>query len=240
MRRMAPALVAGLWALTPAQAQPGAPAPGDVRLTDAELARATGRFILPNGAELALTVTSDTAVDGRLLLRTVLTVDKGSSLQVLAPQPGAAPVPYAAARASAGGGVTVALDRRSGMQTVAPDVAVAIGPAVSVGAVVANPPGLAPVAVTPGGPAVATADGVVSLDAVPGGARVTFAGDQLGIVNQVGRSIATAVANSANDRTLDTVTNITIDARNLAPYQAGIAQMRVGELAVEATRGTVR
>jgi hypothetical protein len=56
----------------------------------------------------------------------------------------------------------------------------------------------------------------------------------------VGQSVATAVANSANDRTFDTVTNIAIDLRNVEPYVAGSAAMRVDSLVLDATRGMIR
>lgn len=243
VRAMLISMVTALIAAAPAQADPVAPGRPVVKLTDAELARITGKFILPNGVELALTVTSDTVVDGQLLLRTVLTVDKTAAVQVLGRQGGTAAIPYAATTVTAAaGGVTVAMDRRSGIQTVTPTVSVASGPSVSLGvpSQSAEDLGLSKLALTPGGPAVATADGVVSLETVRNGTRVAFAGDQLAVVNLVGQSVATAVLNSADNRTLDTVTNITIDARNLAPYQAGAAQLRVGDLAIEATRGMIR
>ena len=238
-RLAAPVLLAAT--LSAAQAQQ-APAP---KLSDAELARVTGKFVLPNGVELALSVTSDTVVNGQLILRTVLTVDRTTQLQVFGRTGQAAGTPYAGSvgvAAAQATGVTIALDRKSGIQTLTPTFAVSRAPSVSVGGTAQDPAslGLAAVPVVAGGPAIATVDGAVSLQAVRGGSQVSFAGDQLAVVNLVGQSIASAVVNSANDRTLDSVTNVSVDARNLAPYQIGAAQMRVDSLVTDATRRMVR
>ncbi len=242
------ALALALTAAAPAAAEPtdgGQP----VRLSDTELAQITGKFILPNGVELALTVTSDTVVNGQLILRTVLAVDRVAQVQAFGRTGQTPVVAYAAGSgtgATAPSGVTVALDRQSGIQTVTPTFSVSRG-AVTVGAAgadagapTAEALGLTQLALTPGGPAVATADGVVSLQAVRNGSLVTLSGDQLAVSNLVGQSIATAVANSANDRTLDTVTSINIDARDITAYQTGSAMMRVDTLALDAARGLVR
>lgn len=212
-------------------------------LTDAELAQVTGKFLLPNGVELAVSVTSDTAVNGQLVLRSVLTVDKTSTLQVFGRSPGAPAIPAAAASAVKAGaagvaGIQVALDRQSGIQTITPTFTVSQAPSVSVGAApAASAAGLTALPVTPGGAAVATADGSVTVQAVPsGGAQVMLEGDRLAVANLVGPSVATAVVNSANDRTLDTVTTVAVDLRNAAPYQIGAAQMRVDALAIAVGR----
>jgi hypothetical protein len=228
--------------MVPAARAQQAPAP---RLSDAELASVTGKFVLPNGVELALSVTSDTVVNGQLILRTVLTVDRTTQLQVFGRTGQAAGTPYAGnagAAAAQTTGVTIALDRKSGIQTLTPTFAISRAPSVSVGGATQDPTslGLAAVPVVAGGPAIATADGAVSLQAVRGGSQVSFAGDQLAVVNLVGQSIASAVVNSANDRTLDSVTNVSVDARNLAPYQIGAAQMRVDLLVTDAIRRIVR
>lgn len=235
------------FALTPpvAAQQTGAPLSEEAKLTDAQLARLTGKFVLPNGVELALSVVSDTVVNGQLVLRTVLTVDRGSQVQVFGREGAATGATYEGA---AGGvqtvaptGVTVTLDRRSGLQTVTPTYGVAT-PAVTVGAVQQQPDasGLSALPVVAGGAAVATADGTVSVAAVPSGTQVTLVGDQFSVANLVGRAVATALVNSGNDRTFDTVTNVGVDLRNIAPYQAGAAQMRIETLALDAARGMVR
>lgn len=217
------------------------------QLPDERLARETGKFILPNGVSLALSVTSDTMVNGVAVLRTVFTVDEAARVQVLARGEGAS---VQAGRPGGGStaavtpmGVSVLFDRQSGTRTVTPTFTVAsgggggkrIGPAPEAGSV-----GLAPVAVVAGGPALRTPDGLVSLGETAGGAQVTLAGDQHSIAHLVGRSIATAVVNTANDRTFDTVTNIDIDLRDVSPYVLESAALRVEDMALDATRGMVR
>lgn len=217
----------------------------DVRLSDRELATYTGKFVLPNGVELALSVTSDTVVNGQLILRTVLTVDRTAQLQVFGrgQQPsGAAPTNGTAAASPQVAGVTIALDRHSGIQTLKPTLAVSQGSAVTVNGAAqgSGALGLVAVPVVAGGPALAVADGTVSVQTVRNGSQVNFVGDQLAITNLVGQSIASAIANSSNDRTIDTVTTVSIEARNLAPYQVGAAQMRVEAMAIDATRRSIR
>lgn len=235
-------LVAALVAATPTAAlgQAAAPARAPAPLTDAELAQITGKFVLPNGVQIALSVTSDTIVDGQVVLRTVLTVDRTSTLQVFG-RDGSAPTPELAQAAARPTGVTVSLDRTSGLQTVTPTYAAA--PAVSVGAAAPAAPsaGLVALPLVPGAPGVATADGVVSLATVRGGQEVSLAGDRLAVANIVGSTVATALANTANNRTLGSVTNVQIDLRNAAPYQTASAAMRVETMALDAvSRGMMR
>lgn len=224
------------------------PVPAAPRLTDAELAQVTGKFVLPNGVELALTVTSDTVVNGQLVLRTVFTVDHGSRLQIFGRDGQGGELPYAVSSVSGGAaprtssGASIAVDRVAGLTTLTPTFAASPATSVTVGAVAqgAVPAGLVSVPVVSGGPALATADGTVAVRSLGGGSQVTFTGDRLAVANLVGPSIATAVVNSASNRTLDSVTTITIDARNLAPYQVGAAQMRVDSLVTNVARGMGR
>lgn len=248
LKRALCSLVLALAPAFPAVAQQAAsPLPEATRLSDQQLAQLTGKFLLPNGVELALSVISDTVVNGQLVLRTVLTVDRDSQVQVFGRTGGAPGVVYAGATGGTQGmaptGVTVTLDRQSGLQTVTPTFGVAAAgtPSVSVGG--AQTPaalGLSALPAIPGGAPVATADGAVSVATVPSGTQVTLVGDQFSVSNLVGRAIATALVNSASDRTFDTVTNVGIDLRNVAPYQAGSAQMRIDSLALDAARGMVR
>lgn len=242
------ALAALLAVLVPAGSA-GADSTADRKVTsplsDEELAQVTGKFILPNGVELALTVTSDTVVNGQLILRTVLSVDQKSELTVFGRNQATPAASYSGNGGSATmapGGVVITLDRQSGIQTITPTFAVLRGSTVTIGSEMQSPQslGLTALPLAAGGPAIQTADGSVSLQAVSGGSLVTLSGDQLAVSNLVGQSIATAIANSANDRTIDTVTNIAIDARDITPYQLGSAQLRVDSLVLDATRGILR
>jgi len=225
---------------------------------DPELARATGKFVLPNGAELALSIVSDAAVDGRAVLRTVLTVDQSVDLKVFARPVGASdaatPAGGTATTAASsrapvpGPSVAVMFDRQSGARLVTPVVAGAPSVAVGTGAggsgadaaAGAEARGLTPVTLAAGGPAVATADGHVTLTELPNGSAVALQGDRYGVLQLVGRSVAAATVNSANDRVLDSVTDVAVDLRNVTPFTAASAMMRADALALDATARMVR
>ncbi|MBB4616560.1 hypothetical protein [Sphingomonas abaci] len=214
-------------------------------LADAELATITGKFILPGGGSLALSVTSDTMLNGALVLRTVLTVDQGSRVQVYGRSDGSASAPPTAAGAAPAApvltsGASVLFDRRSGAQIVPPTVStIRVGGIGAAGAGAAEP-GLTPIAVAAGGPAVRTPDGLVSVATLAGGTQVSLAGDQIGIAHLVGPTVATAILNAGNDRTIDTVTTIGIDLHDAAALAMGSAAMKVDALAADASRGMVR
>lgn len=212
-------------------------------LSDEELAGITGKFLLPNGASIAMAVTSDTLVDGQLVLRSVLSVDDRASVNVFGANPNAPTgpsVPRGGGQAAmAPSGVTVLFDRQSGMRTITPTYAAA--PTVGVTSQVAPPAGDAtaviPLPLTPGA-AVETAAGLVSLSA--SGRNVTLQGDRIDVTHILGPAFATAIANTANDRTIDTVTTIDLDLTRVTPFSLGSAAIRAGDLALDATRGMMR
>ncbi|MFS0772607.1 hypothetical protein [Sphingomonas sp. 1P08PE] len=232
------------WAMpTAAQEAPALAAPV---LSDPELATMTGKFIMPNGGSLALSVTSDTLLNGTLVLRTVLTVDQGSNLTVYGRTADAASADAQKAGMQAGAGtpalnngVSVLFDRRTGTQIVMPTVNAIRG---TTGSEQATPAelGIAPIVLTAGGPAVATPDGTVTLTRLPNGSQVTLAGDQIGIAHLVGQSVATAITNAGNDRTIDTVTTIGIDLHDSSALAMGAAAMKVDALVSDVARGMIR
>lgn len=216
-------------------------------VSDDELAATTGKFTLPNGVELALAVTSDTVVNGQLILRTVFTIDTGVQIDVLGRESAAAGGGYSANGAGGGSlpvptGITVSLDRQSGIQTITPTYSVQQSGGVSIGPPPQNADtlGLSKLPVVAGGPAVATVDGLVSMQTLANGSLVTLSGDGLSVSNLMGNAVATVIANTGNDRTFDTVTNVAIDLRNVQPFVAGSAALRVDNLALDATRGMIR
>jgi hypothetical protein len=224
---------------------------------DAELARMTGKFLLPNGAEIAMSIVSAAAVDGRSVLRTVLTVDNGVDLKIFA-RPVSATDDKAASTAGrvvlATGAATasvlapsVTFDRQSGVRMESATTA-RTGPTISVAAginggdhaVEAAAHGLAAVTLVPGAPAIATADGTISLSQVANGTVVALNGDRFGFLQLLGRSIATAAINTADNRVVDTTTDVSIDLRNVTPYAMGGAMMRADALALDATTRMIR
>ncbi len=233
---------------SPAVAQMTAPAALDApTVSDPELATMTGKFIMPNGGSLALSITSDTLVNGALVLRTVLTVDQATNLSVFGRTPDAAaaaagdhaPDPAGNATAALTNGVSVLFDRRTGTQILMPTVN-AVRTADAGDHATPAELGIAPVTLSAGGPGVVTPDGTISLAAVRNGSQVTLAGDRLDVVHLVGQSVATAVLNAGNDRTIDTVTTIGIDLHDAAALAMGSAAMKVDALVSDVARGMIR
>jgi len=223
-------MIALLLALAAVQGDPfAAPA-----LPDPDLAAQRGGFRLPNGIDVAMTVQTQTSVNGAIVLRTVFTADQGTpTLTVYAPKPGttvaAAPSTPAAATGTAGA-PTITYDGRNGIQvtpgSAAPGISVAAGAASAGGAV---PAGLEQVGAT------ATTDAGTISQQVQGGLRtVALRGSDLSITHIAGDAFGSAIANSGNDRAIDTSTSVSIDLGNAGPDILGSAMLRVQDVAVEA------
>lgn len=209
-------------------------------LADPVLAGITGKFLLPDGTAIALSVTTDTRVDGQLLLRSVLTVDQGSTLKVFGGTGGGERTAATGTTAPTPSGVSILFDRQTGVRTVTPTVAATPGVTVNTG-MTAGTQGatqVVPLALTPGGPAVQTPGGLVSL--AGSGNQVSLAGDRIDVTHVLGPAFATAVANTANDRTIDTVVSIDIDVNRTIPFAVNSSTMRAGDLALDATRALAR
>lgn len=249
-RRPLLAILIAASAATGASADPGSAFPVQA-LPDPALAAIQGRLLLPNGIELAMTVQSDTVVDGHLLLRTVFAANQGPpTLAVLAPAGGSEGPAVSVTEPSAGdtanprdAGVAVVTDRAGGIAMVRPTYANVAPVTVSAGRGVPadnSSAGLVPVNVSVGGPSVVTGGGAVSANALPNGTRIALDGDMLAVSHLVGQAFGTVVANMANDRRIDTMTTIDLDLRNANPNLIGSTMFQVEALSLEATRGLVR
>lgn len=216
-------------------------------LPDPSLAQQTGKFLLPNGVDVALTVQSTTLVDGHEVLTTVFTADKGEpTLHVYAPAAGQqGPNGTAAAPATTAGGlqpgINVVIDRSGGVTTIRPTwgsagipVAVTSGTQATAGST------LPEVHVVPGGAAQQTGGGAVSIQQLAHGDRIELAGGGLDISHLVGQSFGTVVTNTANDRSIDTMTSVDISLHNATPDVVGSSLMRAEDAALEAARDLVR
>lgn len=232
------ALFAALIASAPAVAE-DSPFGAAARVSDAELSSMRGGFALPGGIDVALAVQMDVAVDGALVLRTVFRADQGApTLAVYAPAPGqkgpgwSAPPPNTGVNAPAA--PVVIVDRAAGITTLQPGYAIPTTVSVSsLGnpSVGAAPAGLAPLNVTVGGPAVATAGGLVQLTAANGGTRIALDGMGLVVSQLVGQAFLNAVQNSANNRTIDTQTALNVDLRGATATQVATSALRVQDIA---------
>ena len=228
-------------ASTGAHAQLDAVAQGRTA-SEQELAAAHGKFLLPNGIEVAMTVQTDTSVDGQLLLRSVFTVDKGpANLAVYSPTNVRTPVATSqtgSPEASANG-VSVNIDRDSGITTVRPDytpraTSVTIGTGVSP-QIGESPDGAAPLDLSNKNAAIAAPGGVVSLDRLPAGSKITLTRPDFEVSHIVGQAFGSVLVNTANNRAIDTTTTINLDLTNATPASLGSALPRVDALALEAT-----
>ena len=206
----------------PPDASPFAAAP----VADAELAGERGGFRLPNGIDVALTVQTDTAVDGALVLRTVFRADHGTpTLSSYVPRDGAT---VGFTRTNAGGtgqaAPTISYDARGGIQVTPGATAVAAAIGTAKGAIAAIPEGL-----REAGNAVATdASGPVR--------TVTLSGGDLVVTHFAGNAFGSAIANSGSDRAIDTATTVSIDLGNAGPDVLGSAMLRVEGVALDALR----
>ena len=197
---------------------------------DRVLAAQRGGFRLPTGVDVAITVRTDTAINGALVLRTVFSADRGAPVvTVFAPRNGqtvASPIP---SNAAATGNPTVTVDARGVLQ-VTPGVAnLAIG-SRDTGALTNGLEQVASGAVTDNGTIIAAADA----------RRVTLTGDDIAITHLTGTALGSAIANSGSDRTIDTQTSISIDLGGAGPDKIGSAMMRVEDVALGALQARVQ
>ena len=200
------------------------------RVPDVELATQRGGFQLPNGIDVALTVQTQTSLNGAVVLRTVFRADQGpTSLTVFAPKAGETVA--AAARGTAGGGTvampTITYDSRTGLQ-VTPGAGTPL--AVSAGAAAAaGESGLAQVA------AGAVTDNGTIGQSVRGGLQSTdLRSDDLTITHLAGSAFGSAILNSGSDRAIDTQTTVGIDLHNAGATLLASAALRIEDVAVDA------
>lgn len=212
------------------------------RVPDDVLATMRGGFRLPSGIDVTLAVQSETSVDGLLLLRSIYRIDSGApALSLFAPAPGqsVATQPATASTASAGG-LSVMFDRSSGVVFVP---GAGARPAVSVtsGASPAatSDDGLSAIGIAPGG-SVETSGGTLRLVDAGGQLQARLDGMQIDVGHVFGQGFGTIIANSGNDRTIDTVTTISLGLSGTSPFNLGSAAMRVDGLAIDAVRGLIR
>ncbi len=196
-------------------------------VADAVLETQRGGLRLPNGIDVAMTVDSKTAVNGAIILHTVLAIDKGAPIvTIYAPKDGQSVVFAGSANRAAMQPVTVSYDMQRGLVVTA---ATAI-PAVSTSQTGSGPiDGLQQI--TPG------ADGPIHSTQFGSSNAITYDSSDLQVFHLIGNAFGTAILNSANDRTIATETTISIDLHNAGPGLIGSSLMRVDNLATAAVSG---
>lgn len=221
--------MSALWLFLAAQAATPLGAPP---VPDPVLAAQRGGFQLPSGIDVAITVQTQTVLDGAVVLRTVFRADQGApSLTILAPTSGqivAATRGAGAAAASRPTMPTVTYDRATGFQLVpgvaAPQIAVTADNSQSLAA---TTEGLAPVA-----PGTVTDNGLVSAANNAGLRTVSLDGPELTITHLAGTAFGSAILNTGSDRAIDTQTSVSIDLRNAGPDVLGSSMFKIQDLAI--------
>lgn len=202
-------------------------------LSDAELADLRGGIRLPNGIDAALTIETQTAVDGAIILMTVVKIDVGlPQVAVFAPGEGAS-VPAqprdAAAGSTSQGLPTLSFDNRNGLHVVPGagrlSATVASAPAPAGGDV---PDGLLPVDMD--APAQ-TGHGLISASGRGGLASVELTMPDLQVLHLTGNAFGSVIANSGSNRAIDTQTTVSLDLRNAGADVIGSTMLRVADMA---------
>lgn len=201
-------------------------------LPDEILATQRGGFRLPSGIDVALTVQTQTAINGAVVLRSVFQADHGTpTLTVYAPRPGETVAADGGHTGASGDPAmpVVTYDSRNGIQISTSGGAPAVSLTLPGGAApVAT--GLAPVT----GEGIVTDNGMVS-QSTRGALQVAeLRAADLTITHLAGSAFGTAIANAGNDRAIDTSTAIGIDLRNAGPDVLGSSMLRVQDVAINA------
>ena len=209
-----------------------APIAGEV-VADPILAEQRGGFQLPNGVNVALSVQTQTSVNGAVLLRTIFQVAEGSpSFSIYAPKHGEVVVSGASGSERSVSGTTaptITYDRNGGLQvvpgTTSPLVSVS-GTSMTASAL---PAGLAQVA-----SGTVTDAGTIGETTTNGTRAVSLEGADLTITHLAGNAFGSAIANSGGDRVIDTQTTLSINLSNTSPDNIGSSVFRIQDIALDA------
>lgn len=227
----------GLIPLAMLQAASGFTAPP---LPDSELARHRGGFRLPNGVDVALTVQTQTALNGAVVLRSVYSLDTGQpNFVVYTPKDGQTIASQNTPNNQAGVPVAtthVSYDGRGGVR-ITPGVAVA---PVTIGSAATPQATDDRFAALPAGSTIVTGAGTVRQSSQAGLQTAELHGVDLSVTHLAGSAFGAAVVNAGNDRSIDTQTSLFISLGDAGPDVVGSSMLRAGEIAVDAAQFRVR
>jgi len=220
------ALLLGILQLAPFASAP---------MRESELAAERGGFRLPNGIDVALTVQTQTAIDGAIVLRTEFRASNGlPTFTIYAPRPGeTVPAAPNASDASGPGQVpAVSYDKAAGILVV-PGLS---NPGVSINTG-AQRPGAPPDGLVEIKPAegAATGFGLVRETATNGLRIADLDAANISIAHFAGAAFGSAIANSGNARSIETQTTVSIDLANTNPDVLGSSLLRIDDLATAAS-----
>lgn len=184
---------------------------GVAAVADNELAAMRGGVRLPNGLDVSVGITLETRIDGQLALRSVAGTD--GSVQVFSGGPAAMTAKAAPGR-STPAAPTITINRSGAGTVIAPALAT---PNVSVGVTrgpAAPATGGTPIALEANGAAVATGFGSLRLEKTAQGSAVVLSDPTLLVRQLIGTATGVVVANTADNRAIDTTASINVDLRN--------------------------
>ena len=222
--------VAGAAPATPPGAEPAIlvvarkPHVFGTNLPDEVLAAMRGGVQLPNGLSIAIGIDIQTRVDGLLALHTIYATD-GPEAGVRVFTDGAAPSPMPAGTiAVVAGGSNGAPDVNVTRAPTGTTIDVSTPSAPTRVNILSGLPstwqtaaGQTPVPVTENGAAIQTPAGAISLATNERGAVVTLDAPMLRIQQVVGEAAGIVIANTGNDRTIDTISSVNLDLQGLSP-----------------------
>lgn len=213
-------------------------------VSDTELSGMRGGFSLPGGLEATMAVRTETSVNGGLLLRSIYRIDQGPpTLQLYAPAVGQTVRAQTAGASTLGqgtqGAVRINFDRQNGVsisrQMGMPATSVTVGLANQASEAASD--NLQPLDLSSG--SVETAGGRVSVSDLPQGVRARIQGDGIDASHLFGAAFGSVVANTANDRAIESATTISLDLRGATPMNLGSSMLRAEGIAADAVRQMV-
>lgn len=203
-----------------------------VAVSDHELASMRGGILLPNGLDLTLGVAIETSIDGQLALRTV--VDSSGGIQVFSggDSPRSEWLSTRSAEAAPAAPM-ITINRGASGTVVSPAT---VMPAVQVGVTrgpAAPTAGGTSLALEANGAAVATPFGSVTLEQTARGAVVVLSDPTLQLRQLIGSATGVVVANTADNRAIDTIATVNVDLAN-ATALVGSNLLGIDSIATEA------
>ena len=213
-----------------------APPFGVAPVSDTDLKSQRGGIRLPNGIDVALSVQTQTAVDGHIVLRTVFTLDEGPArFSVFTPRPGEVvmlDIDRPQGDENGTGTVTsVTYDAQNGIQVSR----LTRGPVVAMGGAPDAGDGMrAGLQDVSDRTALQTDNGLLRNRQAGGNRIADLTAHDLTIAHFAGHAFGSAIANRGNDRTIDTHTVISIGLDNVNPAVIGSAMLRVEGLGIAA------
>ncbi|RYF22802.1 MAG: hypothetical protein EOO77_03385 [Oxalobacteraceae bacterium] len=211
-----------------------------IPVSDPELETMRGGVQLPNGLNVAIGIDIQTRIDGVLALHTIYSSEgPNAGIRVFSDgttSPRTAPTNTAVTMGGDGAGPALVVARSPTGTTITPNTG---GPATTVN-LVSGPTsgwldaaGQTQIFVDANGASVPTSSGTVSFARNDRGAAITLVAPNVAVQHLVGQATGAVIANTGNDRVIDTVSSINVNLVGLPSGLVGNVLM-VNRMAAEA------